>query len=435
MIPQVVGVLTGFIGSVLIARGLGPEGLGRYALVMSLAGIATSLSDLGIGQTAIRYAARAVTAGHHEVQMAVLRWAFRMRLTLVLLITAVFMLASPVLALRVWHDASLTRYLRIGLIGGVFTAFGAVPILYFQSVRRFGMNAGIQSAQRFMLLGGILLLAVLRTWSLSYVLCMQIVAGAVAAIAFLVLVPSKALFQGGDINLSMRFWRAPTVEPVIPSNEMDRYGVRAFAVFLMLSAFFVMLSLQADIWMMGYFLEPSDIGVYSAAARFALPLTIVLGGLNTALWPRASALHALKDIRALLKKTFLIALFIAGVGVIYSVTAPLLAPWIFGEAYRNGILIGQLLCLRSCLSILICPVGVVGYSLGLVRVYWLVNLLQLVLVVFINMALLPRMGPLGAAIALVINEIVGLLIAGGIILRRMSTPDSPKPPCTEIKLC
>ena len=39
-VPQLVGVFTGFFSSVLIARGLGPEGMGKYALVMSLAGVA-----------------------------------------------------------------------------------------------------------------------------------------------------------------------------------------------------------------------------------------------------------------------------------------------------------------------------------------------------------------------------------------------------------
>lgn len=431
MAPQIVGVFTGFLGSVLIARGLGPEGLGRYALVMSLAGIAMTVSDLGIGQTAIRYAAKAFSAGNETTQMGVLRWAFRMRMLLVLAVTAGCMFIAPTLARRIWHDPSLTPYLQIGLIGGIFAALSAVPTLYFQSVRRFGVNAGIQTAQRIFFFLGIVLLALLQSWSLYHVLYVQLAAGFVCAAAFLMRVPSESLWRKNGEDTA-GFWRAPTMGIAIPSHEMDRHSVQRFALFQMLSTVIVMLILQADVWLMGYFLSSGDIGVYSAAARFALPLTIVLGGLNTALWPRASALHDMRDIRALLKKTFLVALIIASVGAIYGIAAPLLAPWIFGEAYRSGVLIGQLLCLRSCISILICPVGVVGYSFGLVRVYWIINLFQLALVVLINLALLPRLGPLGAAIALVVNEIAGFLIAGWIILRCMSAPGSPIPPCQEM---
>ena len=119
-VPQIVGVFTGFFGTILVARGLGPEGMGQYALVMSLAGIATTLSDLGIGQTAIRFASRAVANGETPYQMAVLRWALRWRLSLVLIVTTVFFLITPNIA-ELWHSESLTPYLRLGLMGGIGT--------------------------------------------------------------------------------------------------------------------------------------------------------------------------------------------------------------------------------------------------------------------------------------------------------------------------
>src|SRR6266702_2820806 len=87
MVPQSFSVLAGFLISVLIARGLGPEGMGNYALVLSVSGLAAALSDLGIGQTAIRFASRAASRNESENQLAILRWAFRLRILLVILIT------------------------------------------------------------------------------------------------------------------------------------------------------------------------------------------------------------------------------------------------------------------------------------------------------------------------------------------------------------
>ena len=425
MAPQLVGVLTGFAASVLMARGLGPEGLGRYALVMSLAGMAASLSDLGLGQTAIRYAARSIAAGQQDLQFAVMRWAFRMRMVLVLLITAAFMLAAPVVARNAWHDPALAPYIRLGLLGGCFTALGAIPTLYFQSLRRFGVNAAIQSAQRIFFFLGIAVIAWCSAWSLTHVLYAQLLAGAAAAMAFLAMVPRRAIWQKNeDGGRGGTFWKAPAVDQHVATHELDRQSVHGFAFYQMISTLTVLLTLQADVWLMGYFLDQEQLGIYSAASRFALPLTIVLGGLNTALWPRASALRTLSDTRRLLQKTFGVSLGIAAAGTAYSLAAPLLAPWLFGEAYSGGILIGQLLCLRTCLSILICPVGVVGYSLGLVRVYWLINVVQLALVVGLNVVLLPRLGPLGAAVALVANDLAGLVLAGWLILRRISAPST-----------
>jgi len=429
MLPQLVGVLTGFFGSVLIARGLGPEGLGRYALVMSVAGMAMTLSDLGLGQTAIRYAARAITLGRESVQMAVLRWAFRMRMVLVLGITAVFMLVAPGLARRLWHDADLSFYLRLGLIGGIFTALGAVPTLYFQSVRRFGVNASVQSAQKLIFFAGIVVLAFLSAWSLTNVLLAQLAAGLVAAVAFLALVPGPALWnRTGEPD---RFWQAPQLPGPEAAHELDQQSVRGFALYHMISTVLVMITLQADVWLMGYFLSKEAIGVYSAASRFTLPLAILLGGLNTALWPRAAALHTMPDVRRLMKKTLLVSLALSAAGLVYAVAAPLLAPWLFGPSYAGGVLIGQLLCVRFCVAILMCPIGVIGYNLGLVRVYWLMNLIQLILVTGINLVLLPRYGALGAALALVANDVAGAIMVLATLwfrLRRPGPLPDPIPP-------
>src|SRR5258705_1863790 len=98
LLPQVVIVVTGFVTTVLIARGLGPAALGHYGLVLSVAGLTAAFSDMGIGQTAIRYAARAAAEGRTGEQMAVLRWALRLRLALVLLVGIVLALAAPRIA-------------------------------------------------------------------------------------------------------------------------------------------------------------------------------------------------------------------------------------------------------------------------------------------------------------------------------------------------
>ena len=425
MAPQMVGVVTGLLGSVLIARGLGPEGMGRYALVLSLAGIASSLSDLGIGQTAVRYASRASAAGDTPALMSVLRWAFRMRMVLTGIITAAFMLSVSRVASTIWHDPGLASYARIGLLGGLFTAFGAVPALYFQSIRRFGVNASIQTAQRLIVFAGVATLALCRQWSLYNLLFVQLATALISSAAFMAAVPARALWRNRKTDPPGHFWKPDIAAGTATAHAQDRHSPRRFAMYHIISSLVVMITMQCDVWMMGFYLEKVELGVYSAAARFALPLSILLGGLNTALWPRASALQTPAELRRLLKKTLLVSFALASGGAAYAVAAPLLAPLVFGESYREGVLIGQLLCLRSCLSILICPVGVLGYAMGLVRVYWLINLIQLAFVVALNMFLLPRFGAKGAAMALLANDLVGFAMAGMLLWRTMKEAGRP----------
>ncbi|GFO56559.1 hypothetical protein GMSM_35660 [Geomonas sp. Red276] len=176
--------------------------------------------------------------------------------------------------------------------------------------------------------------------------------------------------------------------------------------------------------MMGYFLDKAEIGLYSIATRFTMPLVILLGALNTALWPRASALTDFDKTMAMIRKTIGLSLLVAVFAMVYSLVAPYATPLFFGQKYADAVLLGQALCVRYVVSLLVCPIGIIGYSFGLVRLYWLVNLLQLVGVVVINMALLPRFGAMGAAMALICNEVIGFIFSAGIIWRKVAQTKS-----------
>ena len=102
--PGVLSLLTGAITGALIARGLGPFGMGQYALVISISSFTVGLSDMGIGQTAIRYASRAASQGDAEGQFAILRWTFRLRMLFVLSISLVVFVLAPTIAGTIWHD-------------------------------------------------------------------------------------------------------------------------------------------------------------------------------------------------------------------------------------------------------------------------------------------------------------------------------------------
>jgi len=174
-----------------------------------------------------------------------------------------------------------------------------------------------------------------------------------------------------------------------------------------------MMIMQSDVWLMGCFLEKSDLGIYNVAMRFTLPLTIALGALSNALWPRTSGT---KTPVHLLKKVFGLTAMLSCFALIYSLFAPYLSSNLFGVAYEKSRLIGQVLCLRYSIAILVNPLVLIGYSFGLVRVYWIINSVQLLIVVLCMLSLLPVYGPVGAALALLIMELIGSLFIGIFIL-------------------
>ena len=422
-LPQVVKALTGFITSIWLTRGLGPSGLGQYALVMSVSETVVGLSDLGIGQTAVRYASLAASRNDTEGQVAVLRWAFRIRIALVGMMVVALFIAAPFLAETVWHAAGLAPVIRIGLLTAIFTAFAVVPVLYFQSLRKFGMNSAVQIGQTVISFIGIAVLAWFSLWDISLVVGVVAGAAALGTFVFLTIVPRRIWWPPIGTREERKGswlaqWRVPRV--VTGGQEkMDPTNANAFAIYLILSTVIVLVTLRLDVWLMGILLTKSDIGHYNAGMRLALPLTMVLGAFTTALWPRASALTTPPQARALIRKTIGGSLLLAAGGVLYAFTVPYLAPVLFGAEYEASVPVSRVLALGYAVAMLGNPVSVIGYGLGLARYYWITNILQMLVVVIMLLWLLPLWGPVAAAVTFVVNNAVGGLVNGALLWRRV----------------
>lgn len=419
-IPQIVTILVGLITASLIARGLGPSGMGSFALIISFSTLVIGFSDLGIGQTAIRFASKASIHKDSSGFFRVLRWAFRLRLVLILTLSLIFYSIAPIVSIHFWHDESLTYYLRLSLLIGIFSVISHIPYVYFQSLRRFRANAILSTIQTIVLFIGILIMALLNNWSLELVIVVSILASMVNAFLFVLVVPKSTFIESSKFTLKKlkHFWKAPKLKYNFEFKEEG--NIHSFAFFMLISSLAVMITMQLDIWLMGYFLDSNQVGIYSVAKYFTIPLTILLGSVNTALWPRASELMKKHESVKMLRVTFKFSFVAAILSLIYSVVAPFTIPWIFGEAYSGGIILGILLSIRYCISILICPIGIIGYNFGMVYSYWWINIIQLLVVLGISILLLPLIGPIGSAIALIANEIVGSSILGVILWRKLN---------------
>jgi len=425
LLPQIALLFANFVIAILIARGLGPDGMGKYALILSVSGLATALSDLGIGQTAIRFAARAAAIGDTEQQHSVLRWAFRLRMILILLITLLAFAVIPYIAANLWHAGTLISLMRLSLMTSVFIAISSVPTIYFQSLKNFKMNTIVSIGQTFILLLGVILITCLNKWSLESLVIINLIVTAISSLIFLSIVPktiiiSKADYQGSLSIILKQFIRAPVQKLKVPKS-LDNHNIDNFAFLMVVTSIIVALIMRSDVWLMGVFLDKHTIGVYSVASRFASPLAMGLAALNTALWPRASALMAIKNARDLLKNTYRLCTMAAIISVGYSIFVPLFLPYVFGYGYESGVLLAQLLCLRYSLAFLIAPIGIIGYSFGFINSYWKMNIIQLIIVVLINIIFLPRIGPISSAIALIVNELVGAVIIGIMTIRKLKS--------------
>ena len=422
-LPGIASLVTGVITAALVARGLGPFGMGQYALIISVSTFIIGVSDMGIGQTAIRYASRAVSQGDTEGQFAILRWTFRLRMLFVLVLSLVVFVLAPTVAGTIWHDNSLTPLLRLGLLIGIFSTLAHVPLIYSQSIRRFRMNSVIQVAQALISFTGILLVAFLALWHVGLVIIVAVIATAIGALAFLTVTPTAAFFKSNTSWRSIHFkLRGALKPPAIKGGETSTLDSSSIGSFARLNFVDQMVSVgvgTAPVWLMGIFLAKSQIGIYAVAIYVSLPLSLLVTAISTAFWPRVAAATTLKVNKDLLRSAMLLTILAVVGGLFYAVLAPLLMPLVFGAGYASGILVAQLLCLGWCIYLLSLPIGLVGYNFGVVRISWLINVVRLSIIITVNVWLLPIIGSLAAASAFVIATTVGALWGGIFLWRRM----------------
>jgi O-antigen/teichoic acid export membrane protein len=424
MSPQIVAGFTAFLTSVLLARGLHSAGLGKYVLVLSIANLVSGMSDVGISDTAIRFASRAVSRGDIQKQRAVMRWTFRVRVLMLFFISIAFFALTPTIATSLWHDSNLTHLLQVSVLIGISMAIGHVPMMYFQSLKQFKMNSTISVVQTVITFASILVIAWLKLWSLDLVVIVSLISSALGTFTFIVLVPKDIFYKSGELfGLKTFTLRGILKTPSINKEDqlLDGVSINVFTLYMVISSLSLTILLTADVWLQGFFLVKSQIGVYSVALRFTYPLLVLQNAIQIALWPRASAITSHSDVGRLLRTTFRISLIIAGAVVVYAIVIPLLAPLIFGTEYFNSILVGQVSCIRYGISILLLPISLTGFSFGLISKYAKVNVLRLVIVLLINVLLLPVIGPLGSSFALIASDAVGLSVIGALIFKKLAT--------------
>jgi stage V sporulation protein B len=422
-VPGMVSLLTSALTAALVARGLGPSGMGQYALAISISSFTVGLCDFGIGQTAIRYASRAASQGDVEGQFAVLRWTFRLRMLFILSISLILFVLAPTIAGTIWHDNSLTPLLQLSLLMGIFATLAHVPIFYFQSIRRFRMNSIIQVAQASISFTGILLVAFFALWHVGFVVLVGVIATGIGALAFITVTPKAAFFKFDNSLRSnsfklRRFLTPPVIESSEPSAS-DSSSIGSFARFNFLDSIVAVVVTYAAVWIMGLFLAKSQIGVYSAAVYVTAPISLLITAVYTALWPRIAAATTLKGNRDLLRSAMPLTIVTVIGALFYAAFAPLLMPFVFGAGYASGILVARLLCLGWCVYLLTLPIGLVGYNFGVVRISWLINAAQLIVIITINVWLLPTIGPLAAASAFVIATVFGAMCGWIFLWSRM----------------
>ncbi len=414
IVPKAFGMLANVASTILIVRGLSVEEVGAYTLVVSYYMLMLVLSDLGINQTVLRYAAKVSTLEDEHTRL--INWGVRLKLLSLCAFGLLFFLLAPLVA-ELWGNTSLASLMQLSLLTGVASSLLAMPIVYFQSKQIFKQVGILIAMQSLFNLLPLLYLQVSGAWSLTAAVVSGVVSSGAILVIGMMMMPIKTYWNIETFKQCLTEPKSIVIAPLKCefNSETEFLSPTRYLLFIMPAGLLFALASRVDVWLMGYFLTKSEIGVYGMAQRIALPLIAVSESVDGALSPVASAIKAREGVGSFLKSSLATVGGVMAIGLLYATAVPQVVPVLFGEAYQSGVWVTSLLCLRVVAVIAASPFTWLAYNFDYAKVQWAVRLVQLGAMVALNLILLSHWGIFAPATAWLVFELIGITSAVGFL--------------------
>lgn len=392
---QAFGVIAGSAISVVtfaaITRALGPHVFGNFAAAIAFLAIPTLLLDQGLTTAVVREMSRRPDSAGH---------ALRASLPLRVAASVVVLVLTVGLAYALPFSGQVRFAVLIGSVGSFFAlmAGGVVPVL--QSEHRMLWTVVASIAGRALTLG--LTLEVIRMGaSLEGVLWAYVVGlAATAAIQIYAVARRVQVTPVWDVGYSRRL--------------LGEGGVLGAATGVGLVYW------RIDVVLIALIRGSREVGLYSAAYKFADLAQAFAAGVYTSLFAPLTRFMATKDPRArpLVQKAFDILFALSAPGaVLAALFAPQIIVLIAGHQYESGATALRILALVPVFSFVAGLLERGLIAVGRERLVLITNLVGVVVNVGLNLWLIPTFGYVAAAVTTVLTAATWLLV-GGFFFRR-----------------
>ncbi|MDZ7268255.1 MAG: oligosaccharide flippase family protein [candidate division KSB1 bacterium] len=376
------------LGSLLLARLLGPQARGEYALLNSSTSIAAMLLTFGLGTS------NAVLASRRQIPAN----------TLFLHSLLWGTLAGGLFLAVLWHWAPAFASLFLGDSPAAHVRLMACAVPFYilfncllglaQGLQRFALYSQANILRALLFLVSFLALFWLGWREVAAGLWAFVISFAAAALLLLVL-----LFPARREKLS---WDASAFE------QQLGFGWKIY-----LAELFTFLLYRLDLVLVGYFWEATQAGFYSIIGLFAESLWFLAGSVGVVLLPSSGARQP-GEMRVLAPRAVRLVFLLTSlcVSLLWQIDH-LVVQAVFGERFLPAVLPLHL----SYLGIVAMSLTkvIASYALGCGQAQWntTVSCLGLFSNLALNLWMIPRWGAAGAALAMSLSySLMAILMVG-----------------------
>jgi O-antigen/teichoic acid export membrane protein len=385
---KIIGVASGALLTVLLARLLDPDRYGLLFLAISVLGIANLFSRFGIAKSAARYISMYKEKDADQIPH-ILRFSFLLNLAVLIGVSSIFLLTHDTIAGLV-GEPDLDRLLLLGVFyitGFTLVKFSRFILQGFENIRAGAFVHGTDRVARLIFALGLVLLGY----------------GAAGALVGYIFASVIASFVGlGYIYFG--YYRGKQKG----QREEDlRRRIAEYSIPLTATGAANVLDKRVDTILVGFFLTPTAVAFYTVGKQITTFMQTPVAALGFTLSPTYEAQKAKgsADTAARLYEEALVhalLLYIPAAAGLFLVAEPLTSI-VFGDQYVGAVPVLQIF------SVYIVLVSIAALTssgldfLGRAKQRAIMRAITAVLNVFLNIVLIPRFGVIGAAVATVLT--------------------------------
>ena len=378
-----------FFSAVFLARLLGPSGFADFSIFFTLA-VLSSLVFGGFDSAFVRFYALDRSPSALRASMLI------KAVSSVLILLAGWVFLGPIAGyLRFGGDRD---YIFLALLAGVAVHFMSLPLSYLQAQERFVLYSVFLAAPQVLFLALALVFGLgagsadYRTYALLYL----------ASFSASSLLSLALLFRRGDLSGG-------------GSVGKDAARIFGFGKWLVLSTLLYSFYQRVDLLILSHFADKATVGAYGAAIRISGLVQIVTGAVLIIGNPKASRLSSYPEIRTYLLKCYRTAALVTVplLGLI-ALRVPIVR-LMLGRAYLPAASPFALLSLGCIVVMFTTPLLLLFYTIDRPQFVFAKAVAMSLALPGLSYLLIPSMSATGAALSVLLTQVLGALLAAGMI--------------------
>jgi O-antigen/teichoic acid export membrane protein len=348
-VAMTVGTIVTLVLNAILARVMPHSQLGSYFLVFSLVTISSTIGQMGLDRTVVRFVAAARATGDGARARRTVRLVFGLGLAASAVVAIALLLGlGNFIAVHVYHSQAVAGVIGLASMWVLAKALLALTAETFRAFKRFWpatLYNGLAVDSLLVLSFGALWIAGARP-TLDEAVGITVAATLAAFAAGIAMLRRSvsALGGGGDVD---------TREIVGISLPFLATSVASFTV-----------GTGVDLWVVGHFRPESDVALYGAAYRLVFFVATGFIIVSQVVPPIIAELHA-KGQRRELEQALRSVSTLAGIPAVvvlatFLVAGPFVMETVYGSFFRQG---ATVLAILSCARLVAVCTGSSGATL------------------------------------------------------------------------